>query len=121
MYIYVNKKIPKQEPELYYGNKEYKWKWCKESKLLLNKRATQLLFRLNEGHGKAIYMLGILDNGYTIGISEEELSESLIFMRKIVNILNAQIQCVRIYEGLEGGYVATIRITKKIDFQGSFH
>jgi GTPase len=121
MYIYVNKKIPKQIPELYYGNKEYKWKWCKESKLLLNKRATQLLFRLNEGHGKAIYILGILDNGYTIGISDEELRLSLIFMKKIVNIIDADIHSIRIYEGLEGGYVATVRITKKIDYQGSFH
>lgn len=110
----MNKKLPKQLPELYYGNKEYKWKWCKESSLLLNKRATQLLFRLNEGNGKAIYILGILDNGYTIGISEEELNVSLKFMKKIVNIIDAEIHSIRIYEGLEGGYIATIRITKKL-------
>jgi GTPase len=110
----MNKKLPKQLPELYYGNKEYKWKWCKESSLLLNKRATQLLFRLNEGNGKAIYILGILDNGYTIGISEEELNVSLQFMKKIVNIIDAEIHSIRIYEGLECGYIATIRITKKL-------
>ena len=50
-----------------------------------------------------------------------ELNISLKFMKKIVNIIDAEIHSTRIYEGLEGGYIATIRITKDLMNFFAFH
>jgi len=41
------------------------------------KRSTQMLWRLNEGSGMAVYRLGFLDNGCARGITESEMNESL--------------------------------------------
>lgn len=111
--IYTNKKFPPQPPESFDGNKEYKWKWLLHDEKTLNKRATQLLYRIIEGGGKAIYIIGIRDNGIPAGISATELEESLSFMSNIVGIINATITGIRVYEA-NSGVIATIRIIKDI-------
>lgn len=116
----MNKDMPWQLPELYYGNKEYKWKFYNHSSTnhnakLINKRASQLLFRLIEGKGKAIYMLGILDKGEPLGIEESELMRCLQFLETIVKIVGANIKTIRIYHGING-QIATVRIQKDLDY-----
>ena len=105
------KTLPSQPPESFGGNKEYKWKWplASHTEKTLHKLATQLLYRLVEGSGKAVYIIGVLDNGVPLGIDQTELDLSLEFMRNIVAILNASIYAIRIYNGISG-YIATIRI-----------
>ena len=54
--------LPKQPPEKEEGNKEYKrYLLCKNpspkiQKDFISKRASQMLYRLVEGRGKAVYM-----------------------------------------------------------------
>ena len=108
MFEYINKTIPKQKKEVNNGNREYKMyldiamesktehrqnknksddyiHYLREQKLFakINKRASQLLYRLEEGHGKALYMIGIKDDGTVEGIEIEMLFKSINFLYKI--------------------------------------
>tara|TARA_B100000035_G_C20578380_1_gene369929 strand:- start:46 stop:435 length:390 start_codon:yes stop_codon:yes gene_type:complete len=116
----MNKYIPKQLPEKYYGNKEYKLnillnnrKKVRKSKTKLletiQKRSTQMLFRILEGNGKAIYLIGVDDNGKNIGISEQDLLESIENLKKMCSLIDANIKSIRIYKGLNG-YIGSIRL-----------
>jgi GTPase len=118
--LYINKIIPKQLPEKYYGNKEYKLNLVfnkkKKTKIndILEKRATQMLFRIIEGDGKAIYLIGIDDNGKNIGILHNELIESIEIIKKLCSIINSEIKSIRIYNGIKGK-IASIRIIMNND------
>ena len=105
--------FPNQPPEIYYGNKEYKinlnYKKTKNLDKILDKKASQMLFRIVEGNGKALYFIGINDNGDARGIDHYDLIESLKNLENICNKINANIKKIRIYKGIEG-YIATIRI-----------
>lgn len=81
----------------------------KENIQKLNKRATQLLFRLNEGCGKALYIIGINDNGKVEGISIKKIKESYNFLLNMIEIINAELKSFNVYLA-ENGYVATARI-----------
>jgi GTPase len=63
--LFVKKLIPNQPPENDYGNREYKYKIDDHD---IDKLATQLKYRLTERAGKALYFLGVFDNGQTVGI-----------------------------------------------------
>lgn len=108
------KQIPNQPPEIYYGNKEYKIKLNYSNKNILQRKASQMLFRLIEGDGKAIYLLGVEDNGIARGININELIISLKLLIKISNIINSTISKINIYKGIEG-YIATLRLFKNIE------
>jgi len=75
----------------------------------INKRATQLLFRLNEGNGKAIYLIGINDDGIVDGISLDKIIESYPFINIMINLINAKMQSFKIYKG-NILYVSSVRI-----------
>ena len=112
--IYINKLIPKQPPEKEYGNKEYKRMFSirghnNSIEKLVIKRASQLLFRLIEGDGKAIYLLGIDDNGEVVGLNQIEMETTLNFMKKIVEEAKGTIKIIRVYKGGKG-YVCSVRI-----------
>lgn len=117
MIIYVNKTIPKQPPEKEYGNTEYKrflyFKNKNKSKTSLKefyeKRASQMLYRLCEGNGKALYLLGIEDDGKIIGMTPTEMEFTLIHLRSIVKKIEAKIKMIRAYNGGKG-YVCSVRI-----------
>ena len=116
MNIKLNK-LPNQPPEKYYGNKEYKISLNikkKDLESIFQKKASQLLFRLCEGNGKAVYLIGVEDNGYAKGISMEELNISLNHLKKISDIIDCNINKINIYRG-DCGYIATIRLTKNVD------
>ena len=136
MFEFINKTIPKQKKELYNGNREYKMyldialeskteirknknksddyiHYLRQQKIVskINKRASQLLYRLEEGHGKALYIIGIKDDGTVEGIEIDLLFKSLNFLYKMVEIINANIKNLRIYKGSgENKYVCTVRI-----------
>lgn len=136
MFEFINKTFPKQKKEIYNGNREYKMyldisleskteirknkyktddyiHYLREQKLFnkINKRASQLLYRLEEGHGKALYILGIQDDGTVEGIEIDLLFKSLNFLYKMVDIINANIKNLKIYKGsTENKYVCTVRI-----------
>ena len=136
MFEFLDIKLPKQKKELNTGNREYKifldleresgtqlrknnklppreLNYLRKEKLInkINKRASQLRYRLEEGHGKAIYLIGVRDDGTVEGIDIELLFKSLSFLYKMVEIINAKIKNIRIYKGnIEGKYVFTSRI-----------
>ena len=111
--------LPNQPPEIYYGNKEYKISLDYSDKnsnisKILEKKASQMLFRLNEGNGKAIYLIGVEDNGFAKGIQINELFISLYHLLKISNIIGSIISKINIYKGSKG-FIATIRLIKQIN------
>ena len=113
MISYINKSIPKQPPERDYGNKEYKRYLINHPKnkpeLFIEKRATQMLFRLIEGEGKALYLFGIEDNGDIRGMNKKQLDGTISNLKKIAKSIKANIKNFRIYTGGKG-YVCTARI-----------
>ena len=60
------------EQESEYGNIEYKLKLCIKSNKRLEELTSQMAFRLNEGNGECIYVIGVSDMGELSGITEEE-------------------------------------------------
>ena len=123
--IFKNVIIPKQKPEKFYGNIEYKRSLVPKGKNNHNpdsikKKASQMLFRLLEGEGKALYILGIEDNGDIYGLNDSELKSTLNTFYKIVNEIEAKIKVIRIYNGINNklnkiGYVCAIRIYLPIE------
>lgn len=110
-----NKKIPNQPVEQYYGNREYKRyimfdeKNEKKTNIKLNKRSTQLLFRLKEGNGKALYIIGLEDSGIVYGINVDILLISITNIIKMIKIINCKIKNINVYRGING-YISSIRI-----------
>ena len=124
MIVRENKIFPSQPPEKDDGNKEYKLhllfnernykkKNLEKFDLFLNKRGTQMLYRIYEGDGKAVYIIGIDDNGSNIGIDETSLTTSLDNIKLISKTINANVKSIRLYYGNKGT-IATVRIYKNI-------
>jgi len=124
MIVRENKIFPSQPPEKDDGNKEYKLhllfnernykkKNLEKFDLFLNKRGTQMLYRIYEGDGKAVYIIGIDDNGSNIGIDEKSLTTSLDNIKLISKTINANVKSIRLYYGNKGT-IATVRIYKNI-------
>lgn len=136
MFEYIDIVFPKQKKELPTGNREYKifldleketktdirktrklskpqLHYMRKEKLerKINKRASQLQYRLEEGKGRALYIIGVKDDGTPEGITIDLLFTSLDFLFKMVSIVNARIINIRIYKGHEPGkYIFTARI-----------
>lgn len=84
------------------GNIEYKRVLTCVSTERLQELTTQMQYRLNEGHGKALYRIGVDDNGYPRGISSADMRESLSNVSACARALGATISTPRIYPGNEG-------------------
>jgi len=116
-YLWENtgKIIPNQPPEIDEGNREYKLKLTCNHKI--HKIATQLRYRLYEGEGKAVYLIGVSDDGKSDGLDISQLSDSINYLIEACQILskdsgdNIQIEKIRIYHGkTPNSFVSTIRI-----------
>ena len=99
---YINKNFPQQQPEKYYGNREYKRNILCNNNNIIQKRATQMLFRLLEGNGKALYLLGLDDDGKIIGLNKNELNISINIIKNISKEIKAKINKIYIYSGGKG-------------------
>lgn len=106
--------IPNQPPEKYYGNREYKRKIIKCDKSKIVKRSTQLLFRLYEGNGKALYLIGIDDDGIIYGLSKEELLHSFNNFYNITKMANCSIKKATIYHK-NNKYILSFRLFKNLN------
>jgi elongation factor 1-alpha len=105
-------------PEKDRGCCEYKLKLVYEDLDLRARKvshiATQMNYRLYQGNGKAIFIIGVSDDGDVEGITEKELEISLVFMDEVAEMLGATIYKKRTYQG-NSGYIATLRISKEMD------
>jgi len=115
--------LHQQPKEKYYGNREYKRHLILEGKnkiyaKQLQKRCTQLLFRIREGHGKAVYLIGVEDNGNTNGLSYSECIESIKNFIIITKHINAKINKMRIYtwqDENESRYCVIFKVAKVLE------
>jgi len=99
-------------PELDYGNVEYKLKLVDLTKEKIQKRITQMEFRLREGLGKCFYQLGVEDNGNPLGLSEEEMKISIESLQHMAYQIGATMNIINFYQGKEG-IIAEVLITKE--------
>ena len=90
--------------EIEEGNIEHKWRLVNTSAERLTHLTTQLHWRLNESsQGEALYLLGVRDDGFPEGISEEDFRESLQTLRRMAKGINACIVEVKLSRGAGGG------------------
>ena len=106
--------INKLPEESFDGNTEYKYKLTNEyDEWKYQKLATQMNYRINEGMGKAIYIIGVSDKGIPHGIKNNDMIITLNKILKIIKIIDVKIIKVNIYIGLEGK-ILTMRLNKKL-------
>jgi GTPase len=101
-FVIKNKILHQQPKEKYYGNREYKRHLILDSKNKaytnqLQKRCTQLLFRIMEGQGKAVYLIGVEDNGNANGLLQDEFIQSIKNFIHITEYIGVKINKMRIY------------------------
>jgi GTPase len=63
-------------PEKDDGNIEYKLKLIDKTKERVDELSTQMRYRVDEGCGEAIYVIGVTDDGEIIGVTDDEFTES---------------------------------------------
>ena len=71
------------EPEDDKGNVEYKLALIDPSPKKLDTLITQMGYRIQEGDGKAIYWIGVMDDGRTIGIAEWAFNHTVDLLKAI--------------------------------------
>lgn len=94
--IYNDDKLEKEKDD---GNIEYKRELINLDNDKINKRMTQMKYRVYEGLGEALYFIGVEDNGTLLGLNKEEYKESIINLELIANKINCIV--IKIYEILK--------------------
>ncbi len=84
--------LPRESEE---GNVEYKLKVSVASTRRFEELATQLKFRLDEKGGEAFYVLGVNNEGESIGLSDAEARESLENLKKLAEEIGARCTILR--------------------------
>ncbi|BCU68188.1 elongation factor 1-alpha [Sulfolobales archaeon HS-7] len=100
------------EPERDEGAIEYKLLLSADNVDRLERLATQMKYRLEEGGGEAIYFLGVSDDGQVKGITEVELTRSVEILGKVAEVINAKVSILRRVEVNHGMYAAEILIRR---------
>ncbi|PTD93966.1 GTP-binding protein [archaeon SCG-AAA382B04] len=79
-----------------------------------NSLASQMKFRILNGNGCAIYLIGVKDNGEIRGLNESEFRETIEVLEKVSNDINCSLDEVEKYENKEG-FFGQIKISSKSD------
>lgn len=114
-----SKKFPRQPYENEDDNREYKLKLDNYDKIV--KVASQLRYRLYQGSGKALYIIGISDDGEPQGLTLETLQNSVKYLNDTCSLLekdenvSVKISNIRYYYGIgDDTYIATIKIVSNL-------
>jgi GTPase len=59
-----------------------------------------MIFRLNEGFGRAIYRIGVDDSGVVLGISEDAIKETLMVLFYMARNQNAKIMVEKVVRAI---------------------
>jgi len=82
-------KLPRESEE---GNVEYKSTLRGADCERIERLATQMKYRLFEGGGEAIYILGVDDDGNVVGLSEEDERESMRLLEEAAGKVGAKLR-----------------------------
>lgn len=86
--IHINDKLEQEKED---GNIEYKRELLNLNEDKINKRMTQMKYRIYEGSGEAFYFIGVTDNGTLLGLNETEYIESVRNLELIASRINCSI------------------------------
>lgn len=89
-------------PEVEEGNREYKLMLTNLTYEQLTHRVTQLNWRLNEGNGEAFYLVGVEDNGNQLGLTEAEMTETLLNLQHMANQVGCEMTVKQMFAGTRG-------------------
>ena len=83
---------------------------------------TQLNWRLNEStQGEAIYLLGVRDDGYPYGISEDDFRASIHTLTHMAKNIHAKIHTVKTLKGVHGKIAQVFLKREAIDIHTQAH
>jgi GTPase len=86
------------DPESDIGHIEYKVKIDPQNTERLSHLTTQLLFRITEGNGIALYKIGVTDKGKVCGISKSEMDKSIGYLTQMAKNIKASIISIQYLE-----------------------
>ncbi|XP_016359625.1 GTP-binding protein 2-like isoform X1 [Sinocyclocheilus anshuiensis] len=120
-YPKASNNLPYLPPEAEEGNIEYKLKLVNPTQYRFEHLATQMKWRLQEGHGEAVYQIGVEDNGLLVGLTEEDMKASLKTLRRMAERVGADITVLRErevdYDSDEPHIIAEVLVRKVPDDQ----
>ena len=112
----------KIDSEKYYGNIEYKQELSNMDSDKIQKYATQMKFRLIEGNGKAIYLIGVQDDGNIIGVPNILLKSYTDIIKNICREINSKISDISYIKiPLPHRSVMVVHIRAKFSLQSIFY
>lgn len=99
-------KLPQEAEE---GNVEYKLALRGLDDERIEHLASQMKYRLFEGGGEAIYVLGVDDQGNIIGLCEDEERESIHVLEKVAEKIGARVQVLS-REVVRGKFIVRVLV-----------
>lgn len=86
--------VKRLEPESEYGNVEYKLRLTDPTPERIERLVTQLKWRIREGQGEAILILGVKDNGILVGLTSDEIRLSTKTLEQMAAKIGAKMTVV---------------------------
>jgi len=104
------------------GNIEYKRELLNLNEEIINKRMTQMKYRVVEGAGEAFYFIGVKDDGKIYGLNFEEYTESINNLKLIAERIDCNIIKINEIHQIKnnlyiGEYLIRENINKYIDIR----
>uniref|UniRef100_A0A0N5C1J7 Tr-type G domain-containing protein n=1 Tax=Strongyloides papillosus TaxID=174720 RepID=A0A0N5C1J7_STREA len=106
-------------PEEEYGNVEYKTRLTNLSDSRVKHLITQMKWRLEEGNGKAIYEIGVADDGAITGLDDLEMENSLETLRIMAKELHVKMSIINERQ-VEGGKRMAEILIEKEEYEDDF-
>lgn len=102
------------------GSIEYKYQLTDNKKH--HKIYSQITFRVNEGNGVGYFYVGMTDNGWGIGITQEMMDKTLVIITNAIHHCKYNITEIYLYPGYyDEHYVLGLKIEgKPVELDYSF-
>ena len=101
------------------GNMEYKLQLLSLNPRRVEELTTQLKYRVAEGQGECIYVIGVMDDGNPKGLDEEDLYESVENLKSIAKNLKYSVKLLSKKEVSESKWIAEL-LVREINKTGNF-
>lgn len=75
--------------ENFHGCIEYKWRLGSEHCAKVERLASQMKFRLQEGGGIAFYLLGVHDSGSAVGLASQEHADAVRVLMAVASAMDS--------------------------------